>query len=46
VCAPPRACNGRFFYHLLVSDDRYLWDTRLVRNGVRSSAYLLRRFDP
>ena len=33
VCASPGACNGRFFYHLLVSDDRYLWDTRLVRNG-------------
>src|SRR4029078_11727947 len=21
VCASPGACNGRFFYHLLVSDD-------------------------
>ncbi|MDX6631652.1 MAG: hypothetical protein QOH00_3898 [Gaiellales bacterium] len=27
------ACTGRLFYHLLVSDDRYLWDTRSVRDG-------------
>jgi hypothetical protein len=27
------ACPGRLFYHLLVSDDQYLWDTRSVRNG-------------
>ncbi|MDX6618780.1 MAG: hypothetical protein QOK36_1166 [Gaiellales bacterium] len=27
------ACSGRLFYHLLVSDDRYLWDTRSVRDG-------------
>jgi hypothetical protein len=27
------SCSGRLFYHLLVSDDRYLWDTRSVRNG-------------
>ncbi|MDP9255052.1 MAG: hypothetical protein M3Q31_00610, partial [Actinomycetota bacterium] len=26
-------CSGRLFYHLLVSDDRYLWDTRSVRDG-------------
>jgi hypothetical protein len=28
------ACAGRLFYHLLVSDDRYLWDTHSVRDGV------------
>ena len=33
VCTLPGGCNGRFFYHLLGSDDRYLWNTRLVRNG-------------
>ena len=27
------ACSGRLFYHLVVSDDRYLWDTRSVRDG-------------
>jgi hypothetical protein len=27
------ACSGRLFYHLLASDDRYLWDTRSVRDG-------------
>jgi hypothetical protein len=26
-------CVGRLFYHLVVSDDRYLWDTRSVRDG-------------
>jgi hypothetical protein len=26
-------CGGRLFYHLVVSDDRYLWDTRSVRDG-------------
>jgi hypothetical protein len=26
-------CSGRLFYHLVVSDDRYLWDTRSVRDG-------------
>jgi hypothetical protein len=33
VCAIPDGCDGRFFYHLLVADDRYLWDTRLIRDG-------------
>jgi hypothetical protein len=27
------ACDGRLFYHLIESDNRYLWDTRSVRNG-------------
>ncbi|HET6172374.1 MAG TPA: hypothetical protein VFD90_07210 [Gaiellales bacterium] len=26
-------CAGRLFYHLVVSDDRYLWDTSSVRDG-------------
>jgi hypothetical protein len=26
-------CVGRLFYHLVLSDDRYLWDTRSVRDG-------------
>jgi hypothetical protein len=33
VCAIADGCNGRFFYHLLAADDRYLWDTRLIRDG-------------
>ena len=43
VCHIAGDCDGRFFYHLLVSGNRYLWDTRLVRNG----AYVLtiRAFD-
>jgi hypothetical protein len=36
-------CTGRLFYHLIVSDDHYLWDTSRERNG----AYTLtiRAFD-
>ena len=36
-------CTGRLFYHLIVADDRYLWDTTRERNG----AYTLtiRAFD-
>jgi hypothetical protein len=43
LCAIAGDCDGRFFYHLLVSGDQYLWDTRLIRNG----AYVLtiRAFD-
>ena len=37
LCAEASDCTGRLFYHLVVSGDRYLWDTRLVGNG----AYLL-----
>ena len=43
VCTLPGGCNGRFFYHLLGSDDRYLWNTRLVRNG--DYVLTLRAFD-
>jgi hypothetical protein len=37
LCTEASDCTGRLFYHLLVSGDRYLWDTRLVGNG----AYIL-----
>ena len=36
-------CSGRLFYHLLVSDDRYLWDTRSVRDGAYTLA--IRAYD-
>ena len=33
LCAEASDCTGRLFYHLAVSGERYLWDTRLVGNG-------------
>jgi hypothetical protein len=37
LCAEATDCSGRLFYHLLVSGEHYLWDTRTVGDG----AYLL-----
>ena len=39
----PRRLQRALFYHLLGSDDRYLWNTRLVRNG--DYVLTLRAFD-
>ena len=36
-------CAGRLFYHLIVSDDRYLWDTTAEQNG--SYILTIRAFD-